>query len=286
MNLDTLHNLLRRLSTGADSTIEIVIELLLIGFCVNWVAGVLHGTRGTRLLRGLLVLLITATLFVRILAGALDWARLELLYRYFLIGLAFISLVAFQPELRRALIRAGDVRFIRRTTPRDKLIAALVEAAGYLSRNKFGAIIAIQREIGLANWTENGTQINAEVSADLLKSIFFPNSAMHDLGVVIRGTKIVAASCQFPVAESGEVAGGLGSRHRAALGLSLESDALVLVVSEETGTISLADGGELTRYLSLDDLEQELQTRLSGAVRPRRRSLRSVSDVWRYLRRF
>ena len=286
VNLDTLHNLFRRLSTGADSSIEVLIELLLIGFCVNWVAGVLHGTRGTRLLRGLLVLLITVTLFVRILAGALDWARLDLLYQYFLIGLAFISLVAFQPELRRALIRAGDVRFLRRTTPREKLIAALIEASGYLSRNKFGALVAIQREIGLANWTENGTQINAEISADLLKSIFFPNSAMHDLGVIVRGTKVVAASCQFPVAESGEVIGGLGSRHRAAVGLSSESDALVLIVSEETGTISLADRGELTRFLSLDDLEEELQTRLSGAAsRPRRRAIHKLSDVWRYSRR-
>lgn len=280
-------NLFRRLASGADNPLQIIIELLLIGVSVNWCAGVLHGTRGTRLLRGLLVLFVMATLVVELLAATLDWARLELLYRYFVIGLAFIALVAFQPELRRALIRAGDVRFLRRMSPRDKLIAALTETAGYLSRHKFGGLIAIQREIGLANWAENGTQINADVSANLLEAIFFPNNPLHDLGVIIRDTRVVAAGCQFPVAESGEVDSGLGSRHRAAVGLSAESDALVLVVSEETGTISLADRGQLSRFLSLDDLEQQLQERLSGASPAHRhRRINSISDLWRYVRRF
>lgn len=287
MNLETLENLFRRLASGADSPLQIILELVLIGFAINWCAGVLHGTRGTRLLRGLLVLFVVATLCVQLLAAALDWARLELLYRYFLIGLAFIALVAFQPELRRALIRAGDVQFMRRMSPHEKLIAALTETAGYLSRHKYGGLIAIQREIGLANWAENGTTINAEVSANLLKSIFYPNNPLHDLGVIIRDGKVVAANCQFPIAESGEIDPSLGSRHRAAVGLSAESDALVLVISDETGTISLADRGRLVRFLSLDDLEEQLQERLSGAatgVRGRWR-IRTLSDVWRTLRR-
>lgn len=285
VNFETLTRLFERFDNY--NLYVVAAELVLIGLMVNWCAGVLHGTRGTRLLRGLLVVLVAATLIVRVLADHLQWIRLALLYQYFIIGLAFIALVAFQPELRRALIRAGDVRFLRRALPRGKLISALVEAAGYLSRNRFGALIAIQRDVGLANWAENGTQLNAEVSANLLSTVFFPNSALHDLGVIIRGNRVLAAGCQFPVAESGEVDPSLGSRHRAAVGLSAESDALVMVVSEETGTISLADSGKLTRFLALDDLKDELEGRLAGRFLAfgRRRGGRKLSDLWRLVRR-
>lgn len=284
---DTLLNLFRRFGSGAYEPLQVALELLLIGLAVNWCAGALRGTRGTRLLRGLLVVLVAATLIVRVLAEQFGWARLGLLYQYFMVGLAFIALVAFQPELRRALIRAGDVPFLRRTAPERRLIAALVESAGYLSRNRYGALVAIQREVGLGNWAEHGTQLNAEVSANLLNSIFYPNSPLHDLGVIIQGQRVLAAGCQFPVAESGEVDPALGSRHRAAVGLSAESDALVLVVSEETGTISLADRGELTRFLSLDDLEEELQSRLAGRGDGGARAPRAstATDAWRMARR-
>jgi diadenylate cyclase len=283
---DTLTRLFNRLGGEAYNLYVVAAELLLIGVLVNWCAGILHGTRGTRLLRGLLVLLIAVTLIVRVLADQLGWIRLELLYHYFIFGMAFVALVAFQPELRRALIRAGEMRFMRRARPLSKLISSLVESASYLSRNRYGALVAIQRDVGLTNWAENGTQLNAEISANLLKTIFYPNSALHDLGVIIRGNRVLAGGCQFPVAESGEVDASLGSRHRAAVGLSSESDALVLVVSEETGTISLADSGKLTRFLAVDDLEEELEARLTG--RPatyHRRRLHTLSDVWRVLRR-
>lgn len=287
MDFHTLTSLFERLGSGSYNLYVVIAELVLIGLMVNWCAGVLHGTRGTRLLRGLLVVLVVATLVVRVLADQLGWIRLGLLYRYFIIGMAFIALVAFQPELRRALIRAGEVPLLRRAGPRTRLISALVEAVGYLSRNRFGALIAIQRDVGLANWAEHGTALNAEVSANLLKTIFYPNSALHDLGVIIRGNRILAAGCQFPVAESGELDASLGSRHRAAVGLSNESDALVLVVSEETGTISLADRGRLTRFLSLSDLEEELEARLTDRYfRPgRTRRLRTLGDLWRITRR-
>lgn len=287
VNFDTLTSLFERFGSGSYPLYIVLAELVLIGLVVNWCAGVLHGTRGTRLLRGLLIVLVAATLVVRVLAEQLHFTRLALLYQFFIIGLAFIALVAFQPELRRALMRAGDVRFLRRGSPRDKVISALLESSGYLSRNRYGALIAIQREVGLANWAENGTQLNAEVSANLLNSVFYPNSAMHDLGVIIRGNRVLAGGCQFPVAESGEVDASLGSRHRAAVGLSAESDALVLVVSEETGTISLADSGKLTRFLAIDDLEEELEGRLAGGflTARRRRRIRTLSDAWRIVRR-
>lgn len=285
MTLDTLDRLWQRLLAGLANPWEFIVELILIGLSVNWCAGILHGTRGTRLLRGLLILLVAATLIVRILTENFRWTRLELLYGYFVTGLAFIALVAFQPELRRALIRAGDVRFLRRHTPGEKVIGALVESTGHLSRSRHGALIAIQRDVGLADWTEHGTQLHAEVSANLLNSIFFPNSPLHDMGVVVRGNRILAANCQFPMAESGELDPLLGSRHRAAVGLSEETDALVLVVSEETGAISLADHGELIRHLSLDELERELTRRLSGVGPATRRGWRALTDVKRFVRR-
>jgi diadenylate cyclase len=285
--IDTLVNLFERLNSEAYDPWKVLFELLLIGFCVNWCASVLAGTRGTRLLRGLFVVLLVVTLILRVVSVQSDWTRLELLYRYFIIGLAFTALVAFQPELRRALIRAGEVSFLRRGKAGSTLIAALVESARYLSRNRYGALIAIQRDVGLRDWAENGTRLNAEVSAGLLNSIFFPNTALHDLGVIIEGERVVAAGCQFPQAEGGELDPSLGSRHRAAVGLSQESDALVLVVSEETGTLSIADGGKLVRFLSLDDLEQELHTRLGGRYSDprRRRALHRWVEWPRVLRR-
>jgi diadenylate cyclase len=287
VNFDTLTRLFGRLGSEGYNPFQVGAELVLIGLFVNWCASILHGTRGARLLRGVLIILVAATLIVRVLADQFGWARFELLYRYFIIGMVFMSLVAFQPELRRALIRAGEMRFMRRKSPHSKVVSALVESAGYLSRNRYGGLIAIQRDVGLANWAENGTVVNAETSANLLKSIFFPNSALHDLGVIIRGDRVWAAGCQFPVAESGEVDANLGSRHRAAVGLSAESDALVLVVSEETGTISLADKGRLTRYLALDDLEEELNTRLAGLILTQAGARKAgiISGLWRFARR-
>jgi diadenylate cyclase len=272
----TLFNLYTRLTGDAGDLSAVVVELLLIGLCVSWCLGVLRGTRGTRPLRGVLMILVVATLVVRVLAVQFGWVRLDLLYRYALFGLAFIALVAFQPELRRAIIRVGEVPFRRSGAPESQLIGALVKSAGFLSRNRYGALV------------ENGTLIHADVSANLLNAIFFPNSPLHDLGVIIRGNQVVAANCQFPSAESDEIDAALGSRHLAAVGMSYETDALVLVISEETGVVSLADNGKLTRYLSLDDLAEELKTRLSrryGEAPPASPRRRLLSSVWTRARR-
>jgi diadenylate cyclase len=285
---EMLKSLFHRLTSEAYDVPAVLVELLLIGLCVNWCAGVLQGTRGTRPLRGVLVILVATTLVVRILTAQFEWVRLDLLYSYILYGLAFIALVVFQPELRRAVIRVGEVRLRRSRSPQSQLIAALVKSAGYLSRNRYGALLAIQRSVDLTGWAENGTMIRAEVSANLLNTIFYPGSPLHDLGVIIQDTQVVAANCQFPSAESDEVDIALGSRHLAAVGMSYETDALVLVVSEETGVISLADNGKLTRFLSLDDLSDELTNRLAGqpAAQPANASGgRRHGRFWRAVRR-
>lgn len=257
-----LTSLFERLTSDAYEPVALLVELLLIGLSVNWCASVLQGTRGTRPLRGLLTVLVVATLVVRVLAVQFDWVRLELLYRYFLFGMAFVALIAFQPELRRAVIRAGDMRLPRRGARESKWLTELVKAVGQLSKNRHGALVAIQRGVGLHGWAENGTRINADVSQNLLTSVFFPNTPLHDLGVIIAEDRIVAANCQFPLAQGDEFDLALGSRHLAALGLSYETDALVVVVSEETGQISLADNGHLVRVASLDELTEQISRRL------------------------
>lgn len=279
---------LRFVPRGVDEVLALAVELLLIGLSIYWCVGVLQGTRGTRPLRGVLMVLVVATLVVRLVAGRLGWQRLELLYQYFLVGMAFITLVAFQPELRRAVIRAGDVRLSRYRSPQSKIIATLLKAVATLSKHRHGALIAIERDVDLRGWAENGTLLNAEVTSSLLASIFFPNSPLHDLGVIIKGDRVLAANCQFPVAESDEITESLGSRHLAAVGMSYETDALVLVVSEETGQISLADRGHLIRLASPDQLVDELESRLGSKYGPgagRTRGAGWPRLTWNHLRR-
>jgi len=139
----------------------------------------------------------------------------------------------------------------------------LVESASYLSRNKIGAVLAVERNVGLGALEQAGTAIDAKLSASLLNTIFYPGSPLHDMGVIIRDARIVAAGCQFPLAESEEVEPWLGSRHRAALGLAKDSDAVVLVVSEETGRISLAVDGQLYSGLKIENLREMLITLLA-----------------------
>jgi diadenylate cyclase len=137
-----------------------------------------------------------------------------------------------------------------------------VEAATFLARRKIGALVAIEREVGLGGIAETGTRINADLSASLLNTIFWPNSPLHDLGVIVSGGRIMYAGVQFPLAEVGDLDRELGSRHRAAVGMSQESDAIVVVVSEQTGDISMADRGRLARKLTADQLRAALLTML------------------------
>jgi diadenylate cyclase len=163
--------------------------------------------------------------------------------------------VIFQPELRRALMRLGETRLFRGFSQQvNEEIEALVESATFCSRRKIGALIAVERETGLGGIAESGTRLNAELSAELLNTIFWPNSPLHDLGVIISGGRVTYAGVQFPLAESGDLEKELGSRHRAAVGMSQESDAVVLVVSEETGDVSIAERGQLIRKLTPEGL--------------------------------
>jgi diadenylate cyclase len=177
--------------------------------------------------------------------------------------------VVFQPELRRALMRLGETRLFRSfSVGLEEEIEELVEGVMFCAKRKIGALVAIEREVGLGAIAENGVRLNAELSATLLDTIFWPNSPLHDLGVIVSGGRIMYAGVQFPLAEPGDIERKLGSRHRAAVGMSQESDAVVLVVSEETGDVSVAESGKLIRKLTPDALRDLLLELLGGSNRP------------------
>ncbi|MBN2563026.1 MAG: diadenylate cyclase CdaA [Phycisphaerae bacterium] len=245
-----------------------LIELLIIGIAVYATMRFLRGTRGARLLRGFILLLVGSAVVVFLVANVLDLERITVLGPYSVGALFLIALVAFQPELRRALIRLGAATWFPETSREiDRVIDEVVEATAHLSKNKIGALIALERSTEFGGLIEGGCRLDAEVSKQLLTTVFWPGTALHDMGVIIAQGRIAAAAVQFPLTDSGGLDPSLGSRHRAAIGLSQESDALIVVVSEETGTISVAEEGKLQRSLTPETLRQYLKTELGKSVK-------------------
>jgi len=232
-----------------------VVEILIVAFLIYRGLLFLVGTRAIHILLGL-VLLGAAYLA----AVLLKFAMISYLLGIILTYGAFALLIVFQPELRAALARLGQSRLMRFFYRGEAHAVAeeLAEAVDRLSRAGTGAIVAVEGEVGLGDYLENGTRLDAKLSADLVTTIFTPYSPLHDGALVIRGDTIIGAACilpltQFPVADR-----SLGTRHRAALGLSEETDALVIVISEETSAISVARRGQLERGVSLARLKELL----------------------------
>ncbi len=242
----------------------ILIEMLLIGLVVYVVLRFLHGTRGARLLQGLVSLLVFGLLVIKVLADQWSLERVQVLMQPFIWTVLLTTLVVFQPELRRGLMRLGETRWRRiRRSEIDRIARPIAAACAQLSKNKIGALIAIERDIGLSGLTDQGVKVDARLSPELLNTIFWPGSALHDLGVIVQHGRIAAAGCPFPLGDIEGMDRAIGSRHRAAIGLSLDSDAVVVVVSEETGSISVAERGQLQRHIAADALLDELRAYLS-----------------------
>jgi diadenylate cyclase len=269
IQLDHFHNLLNRLASY--SPLEVAIELLLIGLVVYAVVRFLRGTRAAGALKGIFVILIVATVAARVIGGGEMFQRLAYLYDRFLAIVAIGLLIIFQPELRRALIRLGETPFFRTEAPEiTRTVDAIAEASAYLSRSRFGAIVVLERQIGLKGLVEGGTPLGAELSARLLQTIFFPGTALHDLAVIVKGNIVEAAGVQLPLADPADMPDPqFGSRHRAAVGLSKECDAIVVIVSEETGNIRIAERGMLSEPLDSRQLREELRRRLKVTAPPR-----------------
>ena len=243
----------------------VAIELILIGLVVYWVVDFLEGTRGERLFRAVIFILIVGVLVLKLIVGQFHLERLQYLYNGFLIGVLIVAVAAFQPEVRRALMRIGQSHLFSSTSQQlSRTAEEIVSAVMELSSARIGAIIVVEKRVALGEFIETGVRVDARVTAELLKTIFQPGTALHDMAVVIRGDRIVAARVQLPLAEAFGTAGkGLGSRHRAAIGITTGSDAICLVASEETGIVSVAENGKLSRNMHESELIERLASELS-----------------------
>jgi diadenylate cyclase len=234
------------------------VQALLLGYVLYRVVRSLRGTRAVQMLTAL-AMLVAAYGVAWLLQLQLITYALGFVFRYGVIAV----LVVFAPELRSALAHLGQARFARvfsRMEERE-VVEEVVEAVERLSRSGIGAIVAIEHEVALDAWTESGSPMEAKVSADLLTTIFTPYSPLHDGAVVIRGDLIVAAGCILPLSQQAIADRTLGTRHRAALGLADESDAVIVVVSEERSTVSVAERGRLWRDLNPAELRELLSGR-------------------------
>jgi diadenylate cyclase len=223
------------------------VEIAILAVTVYFVLRLLGRTRGAGLVRGLGLVLVGLFLVAQVLLARFDLTVLGRLLDYLLTTTLLGLIVIFQPELRRGLMLLGRYRVLRLfvTGPDHPVADKLADAAEAMARECVGALIAIERDLALSSYIETGEAIDAEVSPLLLRAIFCKRSPLHDGAVILAGGRLAAAACQLPLGLPPEAAGHLGMRHRAALALSEETDAVLIVVSEETGRISLAVGGRL-----------------------------------------
>ncbi|MEW8973694.1 MAG: diadenylate cyclase CdaA [Tissierellaceae bacterium] len=236
-----------------------VIDILLVAVILYKLFTLIKETRAEQLTKGIVVLLVLTKLS--------EWAELLtinwILANAMTLG-ALAILIVFQPELRRGLEYIGRSRFLTKSLIEirgeslSKVVEEIVEAAASLSRQKIGALIVIERQTGLNEVADTGTKINGLVSSDLLINIFIPNTPLHDGAVIIKDDRIKAAACFLPLTDNTGLSKELGTRHRAALGISERSDSLSIIVSEETGAISIAENGSISRYLDTKTLTQIL----------------------------
>jgi len=231
-----------------------LVEVLILAVIFYYVILFFRGTRGAQVLLGftvVLVALVFATHFLHL--DAVNW-----LLKRFSVYLAIAFVIIFQPEIRRALAELGKQHVFSTTARERSLVDHIVQAVLILSDRKIGALIAVEREIHTKTTQETGTRIDSLVTPELLASIFFPHTPLHDGGVIIKDERVVAAGCLFPLSQREELSKALGTRHRAAIGLTEETDAVVVVVSEETGSISVAHKGRLSRGLDEERLRRVL----------------------------
>lgn len=250
---ETLATLLRRPAIGWWDLLDIAIVSILIYEFLK----LIRGTRAVQMAAG--SLLIIGLFYMSRLAPlqTVNW-----LIRNMLVYVAFAAIVIFQSDIRRALAHFGQAPFFRyfnRQEAADETIEEVVVAATMLSTHRIGAIVAIEREIGLRNYIESGIPLDAELTYDLLVTIFQRTSPLHDGAVILQENRVAAAACFLPLTVNPRVSRDLGTRHRAAIGLTEESDAVAVVVSEETGIISLALDGKIERPLSPDELRERMR---------------------------
>jgi uncharacterized protein (TIGR00159 family) len=254
------------------------LDILIVTFCVYQIILALRGTRAFQMLLGLAFLYLASRVSLRIGLLTVNWALSNLLAVWFL-----LIIILFQPELRRALASVGRRGSLLRAFSRYQeahMIDEVARAVTSLAAKKIGAIIVVERDSRLSDSIDSGTVVDAQVSRRLLESIFYPYSPLHDGAVIISRDRIVAAACFLPLSITPDLPRDLGTRHRAAVGVTEETDAIAIVVSEETGAISLVAAGELTRSLDAAALRQRLSELLGPPLKPfGRRKVGPVAPV-------
>lgn len=235
-------------------------EILILSVVFYFILGAVRGTRGAGILKGIVFLFIVTFLGALFLAENFHLENIQRMLTWLLSGSALAIIVLFAPELRRGLSHLAQSRilspFLR--TQSIGIIDELVNAAVRLSKSRIGALVAIERDVGLGEYVEHGCRIDAALTSELLESLFYPGSALHDGAVIVQHDRVAAAGCLLPLTDDTSLSKSMGTRHRAAIGISEETDAIALVVSEETGRISVAVKGKLAGDLTRESLEKVL----------------------------
>ena len=259
-----------------------IIDILIVAYIIYRVMKLLKDTSAERLIKGIIILV-----GIMLLASMLHLTMISWLLQQALnVGL-FAIVVVFQPELRRLLEQIGKGNFSRLIVPADapdeveSMITATVSACADMSRTKTGALIVFERRERLGEIISTGTMVDAAPSAELIKNIFFKNSPLHDGAMIVRAGRVCAAGCVLPLSGNQSLSRDLGTRHRAAVGMSESADSVLVVVSEETGAISVAIGGMLKRHLSPDMLRKLLENELLDSEKQEKSRLAAIRDMWK-----
>jgi diadenylate cyclase len=244
------------------TAIEVILKLLdvlLVWYVIYKALTLIKGTKAVQLLNGLFVIVLAKLATYVLGLDTLDWLLQEVIDWGFL-----AIIIIFQPEIRRALEQIGRGKIFQRTNnqqddEQNRLIEAMKKSVSYMAKRRIGALISIERETGLNEYVETGIKMDAQISSELMINIFIPNTPLHDGAVIIQKNQVAAAACYLPLSESAFISKELGTRHRAALGLSEVTDAITVVVSEETGAISITANGNLHRNISIQEFEELLR---------------------------
>lgn len=257
--LDGGINVLNVLRIGAD--------VALVWYVLYKLIMLIRGTKAIQLLKGIVIVLV-----VWLLSSVFELQTIQYFTNQAIRWGFLVIVILFQPELRRALEQLGRGNIFSRTTKSEEeilenMVESIVESCNYMAKRRIGALITIERETGVGEYAETGIAINGKLTHQLLTNIFTPNTPLHDGAVIIKGEEIDAAACYLPLSESPLISKELGTRHRAAMGISEVTDAITIVVSEETGGISGAKNGELRRELDSDALRSYLRQNLSANLK-------------------
>lgn len=239
-----------------------IVDILLVWYVIYKLIMVIRGTKAVQLLKGIFVILLVRVVSEFFGLKTLSWMMEQAITWGFL-----AIIIIFQPELRRALEQLGRGKFFSRSSgpeeeEQEKTITAIIKATDYMAKRRIGALISIERETGMSDYIETGIQLHSKISSELLINIFIPNTPLHDGAVIVQKNSVAAAACYLPLSESPFISKELGTRHRAALGISEVTDSITVIVSEETGSISLTKNGELHRDLNADAFKEMLSNEL------------------------